>query len=194
VVPFPAPRERIPPAKCVRSTLIVSSLRAIRQRQRIEEYVRLLEAPWHELPSLAIAGVWLPLEAGLAHYHACDALGFTLAEQHDIGHEVGDRIHGTFLGTMIRGAKNVGVTPWIALTQVQRLYARLFQGGAVCVIRAGPKDARMEMVGNPCVRIPYFRNGLRSLWQVALEFFCTKAYVTETGREGDSYRARIAWA
>lgn len=193
LVPFPATRDRIPSASDVRNTLIASSQRALRERGRFEDYMRVLKEPWREL-NFAVAGVWLPLEAALAHYRACDALGFTVAEQHEMGHDVGVRIHGTFLGTLIRGAKNAGVTPWIPLAHAHKLYDRLFNGGAVSVIRAGPKDARMEMVGNPCVGIPYFRNGLRSLWQVALEFFCTRAYVTETGHTNDSLRVRVSWA
>jgi hypothetical protein len=191
---LPVPRELVRPPRNVRSTLIASSLRSLRERGRYDDYVRRLEDPWRDLPSRAIAGTWLPLEAGLAHYRACDALGFTPSEQHDIGREVGDRIHGTFLGAMIRGARNVGVTPWIALGQARKLYERLYDGGAVGVTRAGPKDARMELLGNPTLGIPYFRNAIRGLWLVAIEFFCMKAYISELARGEDWYRVRIAWA
>jgi hypothetical protein len=194
VVALPLARDRIHRPRNIRSTLIASSHRSLRELGRFDEYVRLLEPSWRELPSLALPAVWLPLEAGVAHYRACDALRFTVAEQHAIGREVGDRIHGTFLGAMIRGAKGVGVSPWNALAQSRRLYERLFDGGAVCVTRAGPKDARMELVANPLVAIPYFRNAMRGLWQVAIEFFCTKAYLNETGRTEDSYKVRISWA
>jgi hypothetical protein len=194
VVAFPVPREQIAPPTHVRSTLIAASVRAVRERGRFDDYVEHLERAWRDLPERAIAGTWLPLDAGLAHYHACDRLGFTVHEQVAIGREVGDRIHGTFLGTMIRGAKNVGVTPWLALAQARRLYERLFDGGACCVTKVGPKDARMELVANPYVAIPYFRNAMRGLWGVAIEFFCAKAYINETGRTDDSYRVRISWA
>jgi hypothetical protein len=188
------PRDRVAPPRNIRSTLVASSLRSLRDRGRYEDYLGVLEASWRELPGLATPGAWLPIEAGLAHYHACDRLGFTVGEQHDIGCEVGKRIHGTFLGTMIRGAKGAGVTPWTALGQARRLYDRLFDGGACAVTKHGPKDARMELVANPLVTIPYFRNAIRGLWQVALEFFCSKAYITETGRDDTSYRVRISWA
>jgi hypothetical protein len=193
VVPFPVSRDLVIPPRNIRSTLLVASLHSLRERGRFEEYVRRLEQDWRNVPDLAIPGVWLPVEAGMAHYRACDALGFTVAEQLEMGRAVGDVVHGTFLGTMIRGAKNVGMTPWVALGQARRLYDRLFDGGAVAVTRVGPKDARMEIVRNALVEIPYFRNAMRGLWQVAVEFFCTKAYVTETGRGEGSYSARIAW-
>jgi len=194
VVPFPVAREHVHAPKNIRSTLIASSIRSMRERARLDDYLGLLEPRWAELPTIAIAGIWLPLEAGIAHYRACDALGFSHAEQHDIGRQVGNRVHGTFLGTMIRSAKGVGVTPWNALGHGRMLYERLFDGGAVCVTKVGPKDARMELVANPLVAIPYFRNAMRGLWQVALEFFCTRAYLNEIGRTETSYKVRIAWA
>jgi hypothetical protein len=62
------------------------------------------------------------------------------------------------------------------------------------VVKVGPKDARMELVGNSVVGIPYFRNAMRGLWAVALELFCTKAYVNEIGRSETTYKVRISWA
>lgn len=194
IVPFSGPREQVHPPRSIRSTLLASSLRALHQRGRFDDYVRHLDAPWRDLPDRAIAGVWLPFAAGLAHYMACDALGFSAAEQHEIGRDVGDRIHGTFLGAMIRAARNVGVTPWLALGQTRKLYDRLFDGGDVCVVQVGPKDARMDLVSNPLAGVAYFRNAMRGLWQVGLEHFCSKAYVTEIGRSPSAYRVRIAWA
>jgi hypothetical protein len=194
ILPLPSPREQIRLPQHVRSTLIASSLRSLRERGRFDDYLQHLPERWQDLPTRAIAGVWLPIDAGLAHYRACDSVGFDLAEQHAIGREVGERIHGTFLGTLIRGAKSSGVTPWIVLKQAQRLNERLFDGGACGVTKHGPKDARMELVANPTVGIAYFRNAMRGLWQVALEFFCTRAYVSEMGRSETSYRVRISWA
>jgi hypothetical protein len=191
---LPVPRDRIVLPRHIRSTLIASSFRAVRERGREDDYRKLLDPEWKDLPERAIPGVWLPFEAGLVHYRACDGLSLTVSEQLEIGRDVGARIHGTFLGTMIRAAKNVGVTPWLALAQTGKLYTHLFDGGAVCVMKAGPKDARMELVGNPCVGIPYFRNAVRGLWQVAMEFFCQKAYVNEAARTSTSYKARISWA
>ncbi len=194
VLPFAVPRNLIMPPKNVRSTLIASSLRAIRDHGRFDQYASLLPREWRDLPTRAIAGVWLPIDAGIVHYRTCDALNFTSLEQLAIGRETGDRIHGTFLGTMIHAARGAGVTPWIALMSARKLYERLFDGGGICVVKVGPKDARVELVENPLNGIPYFRNAMRGLWCVALELFCNKAYVNEIGRTETSCKARIAWA
>jgi hypothetical protein len=194
IVAFLTQRELISPPKSIRSTLIASSVRALRERGRLDDYARLLDPLWRDLPMQAIAATWLPLDAGRAHYAACDALGFSVAEQVAIGRQVGDRVNATFLGTMLRAAKGVGVTPWLGLPHCRKLYERLFDGGDVCVTKTGPKDARMELAGNPLVTLSYFRQGLRGMWTAALELFCSRAYVTEAARTETSLRLRISWA
>lgn len=194
LVPFAAPLESLLPATTVRSTLLASSIRAIRKCERYDEYVANLPAAWHDLPLRAIAGLWLPIEAGVAHYRACDALRLSTEEQVANGRETGDRIHGTFLGTMVRAAKTAGATPWIALGSTNKLYERLFEGGGCCVTKVGPKDARLEMACNAVTGLEYFRNALRGLYQTGIELFCTKAYVTEIGHTESSCKMRISWA
>ena len=95
---------------------------------------------------------------------------------------------------MFRAARGAGATPWVGFGHVPRLYERLFDGGACGVVKVGPKDARMELVGNPVVRYAYFRNAMRGVWHVALELFCAKGYVNEVGRTEISYKVKISWA
>jgi hypothetical protein len=113
-----------------------------------------------------------------------------------MGTDVGGRIQGTFLGTMVRAAKGAGVTPWVALANSRKLYDRLFQGGDIAVVKIGPKEARVEIAGQPLCPIAYWRGGFRGVYQAALTLFCTKAYVTEMSRTitGTSMVMRVAWA
>ena len=196
IVPLRVPRDQLPPATKVRSTLLASSLKSIREHGHYDKYLAALSDEWREPILNAVAGVWLPIGAGIAHYHACDALGLLPHEQMAIGREVGDRIQGTFLSTMIRAAKNAGVTPWTALGYTGKLYERLFEGGGCCVTKLGPKDARADMVRNAIVGMPYFRNGFRGLYQVGVELFCARAYVTEVGGASSETdcAVRISWA
>jgi hypothetical protein len=193
IVPFPVPRGELRPAASVRSTLIVSSLRSIRDHGRERDYLANLAHPWRDLPSTS-AGVWLPLDAAFAHYRACQALGFSAQEQVAIGREVGDRLHGTFLGTMVRAARGAGADPWIALTYSRRFHERVFDGGGLCVTKIGPKDARVEVAGNPLWSIPYLRNATRGLWQVGIELFCTRTYGVELSHDATSFKMRFSWA
>jgi hypothetical protein len=188
-----APRDRIKPPLHVRSTLIASSLRSIRAHGLWDEYLAHVDPPWRETIVESVAGVWLPIAAGIAHYGACDALPLSSSRHVEIGHEVGDRVNGTLLGIMVRTAKTAGATPWTALSHVERLYARLFDGGGIAIEKAGPKDARFEMVVNPLARFGYFRDAARGMWASAIELFCKKAYVTEIGRTETSFKVKLSW-
>jgi hypothetical protein len=194
IVPFPAPLARLALPTRVRSTLIVSSLRSLQVRGLDSVYAARVDPAWREVLRQAVAGTWLPIAAGVAHYRACDSAVPTATDQIAIGREVGDRLHATFLGTMIRAATGAGITPWVVFAYAQKFYDRLFDGGGCCATKLGPKDAQLEMAQNPLIEISYFRNAARGLWMSALELFCTKAYARETARTESSFSVKISWA
>ena len=195
-LPWSVPRAQLGVAHEVRSTLLTSSLRTVRERGLLDRYLAALPPEHHETLVTGIAGVWLPMDVGVAHYRAMDCLGFSAAEQVKIGMIVADRVHGTFLGTMVRLASSAGVTPWTAVGYSQKLYDRLFRGGGgIAAFKLGPKEARVELAGMPLADIAYWRNGMRGMYQAGCELFCTKAYVTELPTKASlSTNARIAWA
>src|SRR5580692_2444401 len=88
VVAFRTDPAKAEPAKHIRSTLITSSLTALRKRGYMPDYERLVPAVYKETLLSCIAGVWLPMETGVAHYRTCDALGLSAAEVYDIGMDV----------------------------------------------------------------------------------------------------------
>jgi hypothetical protein len=196
VLPFAVPRDRIPPVTRVRSTLVASSLQALRERNLLDAYASLLPREHHDLVLHSVAGSWLAIDVGLAHYRAMDALGLLPTEIHEIGRAVAVKVQGTFLATLAKLATSTGVTPWAPLEQLDRIWARVFIGGMVGVLRRGPKEAHCELLGNPLVDVPYFRIALRGLIGGGLHLFASKAYVTEVSKEPVSQRAvyRLAWA
>lgn len=196
LVPFPVPRERVPMATKVRSTLITSSIGSVRARGLVDRYAALLPHEHREALLTAVAGVWLPIALGVAHYDACDRLGFSGAEQVSIGQEVGNRIQGTMLGVLLRTAKGAGMTPWTAILQTPRLWDRLFMGGGVSISKLGPKEGRLEIAGVPLAALTYFRAGFRGLAQSGCELFCERAYVTEVQRlcTPTALTLKISWA
>ncbi len=194
---FAGPRERLGIATQIRSTLLVSSINSLRKRGSFDRYMQLLPTQHHMTIASMIAGQWLPMEVGVAHYQACQDLGIAQPEVVAIGREVGDRIHGTFLATMVRMAGQVGVTPWTGLSFVARLYDRLFQGGGgVQVLKNGPKDARVEFVGMAVAAVPYYRIAMTGVFEVGLDLFCRKTYVSDVPEVASPTFAavHIAWA
>lgn len=197
IVPFRASPQKLGVATRVRTTLLVSSLQSLRKRKLYERYLELLPDEHHPVVRSMIAGQWVPMRVAEAHYDACEALGIDRREVNAIGREVGDRIEGTFLATMVRMAGTVGATPWTALGYVDRLYDRIFAGGGgVSLYKLGPKDAEAHFVGVAVCRVPYFRSAMAGVFEVGAELFCNKAYAKEVPDASPSMGAvvHIAWA
>jgi hypothetical protein len=186
----------VAPATHVRSTLLLTSVRSLRARNLLEPYLSRLPADMHDIVLHAVAGAWLPIEVGLAHYGAADALGLRASEQFEIGQEVAERVQNTLLGTLVRVAKSAGVTPWVGLEYFQRLWDRVVLGGAAAVYRLGPKEARAEVYGIDLVQFAYFRNGWRGMIAGSGALFASRVFVTELPRytTKSSTAFRISWA
>jgi hypothetical protein len=196
LLPFPGPPLHLGAASAARSTLVTTSIQSLRRRGLYDSYVQRLDDAHREALVTTVAGVWLPIDAAVAHYASCDALGLDAGEQLEIAMEVGDRVHGTFLGMMLRMARTAGVTPWPALAQSAKLYGRLFCGGGVAVTPTGPNDARVDLVGNALCGIEYFRVGVRGVYQAALQLFCRRVTTFELAlpRAPHAMAIRISWA
>jgi hypothetical protein len=194
-LPFRAPPSRIGVASSVRSTLVTASIQSLRARKLYDRYAARLAADERDALSTAVAGVWIPMGLAVAHYRACESLRLSVGEELDIALQVGQQLHGTFLGAMLRLASTVGVTPWTALGYSGKLYDRLFRGGGIAVTRTGPKDARVDLVGNPLCDVEYFRVGVRGVYEAALELFCERVTTHEIPRRyvGLDMALRISW-
>jgi len=194
-LPFAGSLTTLGVTSAVRSTLVTSSIQSLRSHGLEPRYAELLTGPYRDTLLTSVAGVWLPVEAALAHYRACDALGLDAATKVALGNDVGERVHGTFLGVLVRMARTVGVTPWPALGRSAKLYERLFCGGGIAVHKHGPKDASVQIVGNALCDIDYFRVGVRGVYQAALQLFCRQVHAFEVGgrRAPRTLNLRIAW-
>lgn len=147
----------IRPATTIRSTVLQSSVASLRQRGHFERWLALIDPRYRATIVESLAPSWMPIEVALAHYAACEALELPLSEQVAMGEAVGDRIQGSFLTTLMKSARAAGYNPLILLSQFDRLYGRLFQGGSVQLTQTGPKDADVEVRGMLTTRFSYFR-------------------------------------
>lgn len=185
----------VQPLRRVRSTLVLASIESVRRGGRFDDYERALPAEHKESLLKAVAATWIPLEIARVHYAACDSLGLSSEQQTRAGRYTFDGARSTLMGTAVGLARGAGVTPWQIMPQLQRLWERGCDGGAITVVRTGPKDAHVDVVQCELFAYSYMRNGLRGLFAAVLELFCTRAYVTERRPAGPSsvhYRAQ--WA
>lgn len=141
----------------VRSTLLQSSLSTLRKRGHFDNYLRHLDVAHKAVILETLAPEWLPVEVAMAHYQACDALELSVAELQEIGEDVGSRIQGTFISTLVRNARTLGLTPWVPLGQFNRLRERLMDGGGVAIDKTGPKDAIVDLRQVQLFKCTYFR-------------------------------------
>ncbi len=199
MIPLRTVAGRVPQVTHVRSTLLLSSIQTLRAKGLFEAYLQKLPRALHAPVLEAVAGSWMPLATGMAHYEACDALGISTQEQFNNGREVAERVQNSMLATLVRAAKTMGVTPWTALENFQRMGDRMLQGGAYALYRLGPKEARVEAHGIALARWPYFRNSWRGMTTGSGELFCTKIYVSELSAPTAAtshapFVMRVAWA
>jgi hypothetical protein len=174
LIEFPPRLVRV---SSVRSTLLQASIGSLKLRNYYDRYRALLPREFHEAVLETLAPMWLPVEAALAHYEACEQLGLSEHEQLDIGCDVGRRIQRSALSTIARASRAAGVTPWLGLASVDRMWVRLMQGGGARVMRSGPKDSLVEFEGIPLARFMYFRNAFRGLLLAACELFAKTSFV-----------------
>jgi len=150
--------EVLRPVTAVRSTLIQSSLEGLRKRGHYDRYLTLVSVQYRARILETIAAEWLDMDLALAHYGACDALALGQEELLEIGEGVGEYIQGTFVAMIVRRARVLGLTPWVPLAQIQRLWDRLMTGGGVSLARTGANEARAEVCLLPLAQFGYFRS------------------------------------
>ncbi|HEY1694884.1 MAG TPA: hypothetical protein VGG39_22090 [Polyangiaceae bacterium] len=176
VLAFPANATA---TRAVRSTLLLSSIASLRDAGYYEAYCRGLDDEHRDTILQVVAGVWLPLETGLAHYRAGDSLRLSGDAVAKLGAATFARVQGTLLGTVLRMANGAGVTPWTVMPHLQRFWDRAYRGGVLQVTRMGPKDARLEIARSSLTDSHYFRHAIRGLTASVCSLFCQKVFVQE---------------
>jgi hypothetical protein len=193
-VPHLAPRERVPVASAVRGTVILASLRGIRARGYGDRYMANLDPAFHETLASLTAATWLPLSFAFAHYEACDRLKLDRHVMEEIGAESGRFINETILTVLSRLSREGGLTPWTALTNVNKLSQRTWIGGSFAVWKLGPKEARLEWIQQPVARVPYFRHAFGAFAHGICSMFCRKMYVRDLPIQHTTELAyRLSW-
>ena len=160
ILPFPKAKHLIAAATHYRSTWLLSSIRALRDRGSIDAYLRHVGPRRDQLLAL-VAGVWVPVAWAADHYRACEALKLPIADQLAMGKAVGEMAQGSLIDTATKLVR--GTDPWAIAPLFERLYHRAVDGGGTGVFQTGPKEARIEFTGVELFAIPYFRNAFRGV-------------------------------
>ena len=191
-MPLPCAREILPHTVAFRSTWVVSSHEGLRAIGKWEKYVSCLRD--HRETILAcVAGAWLPIAVARAHYEACEGVGLSVDEIDVMGRGSGGQVRKAWHASFFAAADRSGASPWGVLSQIDRLWRRSADGGAVAVFGLGDRMARLEYVGCELLEIPYFRHAVRTSLTLLLEHVAKHITVSLIGQPAHAeahYRAQ----
>ncbi len=186
----------MPACTHVRSTLIGSSILALKRHGYFETYERHLPLERREVILYGVAGLWLPIDVGIAHYTACGAMNLPTDEIVALGASVAGLAQKTMFSFVRRVATEAGLTPWTAISKAQVFWERSYRGSAVAAFKLGPKECRLDTVGNPLAASPYWRASFRGIVTALIEAFSQRVFVRELPwSEGEPWSAsyRMSW-
>lgn len=175
LVPLSCAPERVAAANAIRSTTLMSSLVAIERAGKLPAYRENLPVEHRETLGALVAGTWLPMEVGLAHYATVERLEFSDEQARENGRLVAELVQNSHFAVLIRALGST-VTLWSVLPRMPAFVARLVQGGECTVVRTGPKDARIELHGIPIARFDYVRNGWAGMLEGTLGLLVRRVY------------------
>ncbi len=66
--------------------------------------------------------MWIPVDVALQHYEACDTRGLSASTAYELGRRTLTRMRGTYVGTAIKLATEVGATPWTIVPHIGRFW------------------------------------------------------------------------
>lgn len=184
------------PVDAVRSTLIASSLLALRDLALEGRYFEHLPEVHHATIRSLGVGEWLPVELVAAHYAAYDAMCLTEAQIARIAATSQRRTNGTMLRALGAIVRQVGgLSSSLLVNHVPRLWERSFRGGYVLVEPLGAKDVRLRISGLRAIgESPYFRSAITSHYEFGLRLFASSGEVKVlSGVSADVYAARLIW-
>jgi hypothetical protein len=188
-----APASPALPCSHIRSTLLVGSLKALRDRGHGDRYRAHVGAAYYERILTTGAPTWLEIAIAETHYGACDALALPASEIMQIGAAVVP-VQVSGIDVVFRAARIGGANPWTVLHNARRYWSRMYEGSAIVVIEKGPKDAHVEISAQPLARSHYWRTGLRGILQTLGNALSERAYVRELPRPSpDTAKYALAW-
>ncbi|MEY4508816.1 MAG: hypothetical protein RLZZ450_938 [Pseudomonadota bacterium] len=185
------------PVTAVRNVILQASLSQLRERGHFERYAKLIApATLEQLIAMSIAPGWIPIELALAHYEACDSLMLTREQFAEMGSAVGERVQGTVLISSAKKSREAEFDPWSANAPLNRMWARLYQGGTVQVTKVGPHAKLLEQRGFQLSRYHYYRQGqaaaLRAI-QSAIGARNVETKVDSYSPARDELVIRVSW-
>jgi hypothetical protein len=162
----------------IRGMLLSNSLSSLRALNLEQRYFDMLPASARSELNGIIASSWVEIEVAMLHFGAFEGLEVPDEKIEELGRPMAGRITETWLGAVVRGARNSGVEAMAAiLKQNDRSFSRMYKGGSTIVTEYGPKEMAIEDHGNPLLSLRPFRAGYMGFMKGLTALFTKSAFV-----------------
>ncbi|MEM1416533.1 MAG: DUF2378 family protein [Myxococcota bacterium] len=158
----------------LRSTVLVNSMKIVRDRGLDGEYWPSLKPETEEIFRAMVAQGWVPVELAVEHYPVLARLIPNALDHWAIGKQAAERLQALYVRTVVQLLRASGaLTVERVLGRLRDAFNRMMQGGTVTIHKTGPKDAEVLLTDMPLLDIPYFRNNLAA-WLAAVANLAAK--------------------
>jgi hypothetical protein len=185
------------PVTAVRNTVVQSSIAQLKSLGHYQRYVRLIAPDVLEQLLGAVGPSWIPIALVEAHYEACDSMMLDDDELAALGRGVGSRLSGTSLVALAKTAREPDFDCWSLVGPLYRMWARLFVGGSVQVVKLGPTHKLIGQRGYSLNRFRYYRHAQLSVFLAvheAVGIQLTALKVAHYSPSRDEASFRLSWA
>ncbi|MEO0321841.1 MAG: hypothetical protein AAF447_02715 [Myxococcota bacterium] len=179
----------------LRSTVIVNSMRIVRERGLGAQYWEALGPESEEFFRGLVAQGWVGVGRAVEHYVVLDTLVPNPLDHFAIGRQAAEKLQALYIRTVSTLLRASGaLTVERILGRLRGAFDRMMKGGTVTVHQTGLKDAEILLADMPLLDVAYFRNNLVS-WLSAI---CSLAATTARTRvvrcpAPGSTLYRVAW-
>lgn len=191
LVDYVSPKGRT--VSAARGTLIVGALQALREHGHLDALLAELSPPVRSAVTDASAMSWVPIEPMTELCFGADRLRLTDSQLMQLGGVAAGSLASTVLSVVLR---TIGATPWTLVSNLDRLWDRFYQGGAVSVVRLGPTDALVAMHGLPHGATRYCRTTTQAFFQGLLSHVAKRvqaAPARSTAPSPTSFAFAMSW-
>jgi hypothetical protein len=190
------PHEReLRPVSAVKNVVLQSSLTQLEKFGLYQRYAERVEPGVIAEIRAGLASGWSPVKLAHAHYKGCDAMGVSSEELSQLGQRVGDKLQQTSLVSAAKKSRDLHDDGWHGTGALHRMWARLYQGGSVQVVKLGATDKLVELRGFGLTTYHYYRHGTLAVLTAANAALATRVQVGIVGyREArDELQIRVTW-
>jgi hypothetical protein len=182
----------------VRAIVIQGAHAQLKAAGHYDDYLKHLPALHAETASQSLASTWIPAECLVAHYQALESMGLSDTQIASIAEQLGASLFDQLFATIVRTIRAAGGGSgiWFGFKQTDRIWSRVYNGGACRIAQVGPKDALYTISGLPSISTRASRLSqcafLRGVLSISAKA-CVVKVVTSSQSGPDALTLAISW-